>query len=79
MPKEAMSIERIVRWALVGVAIVGLVAGAAASFAGRPEMAKLCWTLATIPVIVGLAVSIVRDFAAGRLGAYSFGARGRYL
>ena len=63
-----MSIERVGRWVLVGIAVVGLAAGGAASFAGRPELAKLGWTLATIPVIVGLAVSIVRDFAAGRLG-----------
>ena len=47
---------------------IGLAAGGAASFAGRPELAKLCWTLATIPVIAGLAISIVRDLVAGRLG-----------
>ena len=63
-----MSIERVFRWALVGIAVVGLAAGVAASFAGRPELAKLCWTLATIPVIAGLAISIVRDLIAGRLG-----------
>jgi len=63
-----MSVERVARWALVGIAIVGLAAGGVASFAGRPELAKLCWTLATIPVIVGLAIAIVRDFVAGRLG-----------
>jgi len=63
-----MSVERVARWALVGIAIVGLAAGGVASFAGRPELAKLCWTLATIPEIVGLAISIVRDFVAGRLG-----------
>src|SRR5271167_3209820 len=63
-----MSVERVARWALVGIAIVGLAAGGAASFAGRPELAKLCWTLATIPVIAGLAISIVRDLIAGRLG-----------
>jgi len=63
-----MSVEHVARWALVGIAIVGLAAGGVASFAGRPELAKLCWTLATIPVIVGLAIAIVRDFVAGRLG-----------
>lgn len=60
--------ERIARWALVGIAVVGLIAGSAASFAGRTELAKLCWTFATIPVIAGLAISIVRDLIAGRLG-----------
>ena len=36
--------------------------------AGDAAVARLCWTLATAPVIVGLAFSIVRDFLAGRLG-----------
>jgi heavy metal translocating P-type ATPase len=31
-------------------------------------LADLAWTLGTAPVIVGLAISIVRDFLAGRLG-----------
>ena len=35
--------------------------------AGR-TLADLCWTLATVPVIAGLAVSIVRDLLAGRFG-----------
>jgi len=63
-----MSVERVVRWVLVAVAVTGLAAGAVARIAGRPEVADLSWTLATLPVIVGLAVSIVRDFIAGRLG-----------
>ena len=63
-----MSIERILRWALVTVAIVGLTAGIFAHFANRPGLADLCWTLATAPVVAGLAVSILRDFMAGRLG-----------
>ena len=40
----------------------------AARAAGRGELADLAWTLATAPVIAGLAVAIVRDFLAGRLG-----------
>jgi len=63
-----MSFERIGRWTLVILAVSGLAAGALASFAGRSELAGLIWTLATLPVIAGLAVSIVRDFLAGRLG-----------
>lgn len=63
-----MSVERVVRWALVVVAVAGLAAGAAARLSGRPELADLFWTLATLPVIAGLLVSIVRDFIAGRLG-----------
>ena len=63
-----MSFERVLRWALVAIAIAGLTAGILAWLAGRPELADLCWTLATVPVIAGLAFSIVRDFLAGRFG-----------
>src|SRR6478672_2662381 len=63
-----MSFERVMRWALVSIAITGLAAGLAAALAGRPAFADLCWTLATLPVIAGLAVSIARDLLAGRLG-----------
>jgi len=60
--------ERVLRWALVAIAVAGLAAGIAARTAGRPDLADLCWTLATAPVVAGLAISIVRDFLAGRLG-----------
>ena len=63
-----MSLERVLRWALVTIAITGLAAGILAHLAGRPGLAHLCWTLATAPVVAGLAVSIVRDLLAGRLG-----------
>ena len=63
-----MSIERVARWTLVAIAVTGLAAGGVASLANWPELAKLCWTVATIPVIAGLAISIVRDLAAGRVG-----------
>ena len=63
-----MSFERVLRWALVSIAIVGLAAGILAYVAGRPGLDDLCWTLATAPVVAGLAVSIVRDFLAGRFG-----------
>jgi P-type E1-E2 ATPase len=63
-----MSVERFGRWALVGIAAVGLTAGGAAALAGRLDLARLSWTLATIPVIAGLAVSIVRDLLAKRFG-----------
>src|ERR1035437_2848322 len=63
-----MSLERVLRSALVSIAIVGLAAGILAYVTGRPGLADLCWTLATAPVVAGLAVSIVRDFLAGRLG-----------
>jgi cation transport ATPase len=63
-----MSLERVTRWALVAIAIAGLAAGILAHMASRPGLADLCWTLATAPVVAGLAVSIVRDFLVGRLG-----------
>jgi len=63
-----MPSERILRWSLLIVAIVGLAAGIGARLVGRANLADLCWTLATVPVIAGLTVSIARDFLAGRLG-----------
>jgi heavy metal translocating P-type ATPase len=63
-----MSLERVLRWALVSIALAGLVAGILAHVAGRSDLADLCWTTATIPVVAGLAVSILRDFLAGRFG-----------
>jgi hypothetical protein len=60
--------ERVLRWALVTIAVAGLTVGIAARTAGRSDLADLCWTLATAPVVAGLAISIVRDFLAGRLG-----------
>jgi heavy metal translocating P-type ATPase len=66
--EQVMSLERILRWALVTIAIAGLAAGISAHFAGRPAVADLCWTLATAPVIAGLAVSMLRDILAGRFG-----------
>lgn len=56
------------RWTLVAVAIAGLSAGLLARTLGRADLADLAWTLGTAPVIAGLAVSIVRDLLAGRLG-----------
>jgi len=63
-----MSFERVLRWSLVSIAVAGLATGILAYVAGRPGLADLCWTLATAPVVAGLAVSIVRDFLAGRFG-----------
>src|SRR5271167_1332742 len=63
-----MSFERVLRWALVAIAVAGLASGIAAHAAHRRDLADLSWTLATAPVIAGLAVSILRDFLAGRLG-----------
>ena len=63
-----MSFERVLRWALVSIAVVGLAAGILAYAAGQLDLADLSWTLATAPVVAGLAISIARDLLAGRFG-----------
>jgi heavy metal translocating P-type ATPase len=63
-----MLFERVLRWALVSIAVAGLAAGLVAYAADRSDLADLCWTLATAPVIAGLAISIVRDLLARRFG-----------
>jgi cation transport ATPase len=63
-----MLFERVLRWTLVAIAVAGLAAGTVASALDRPDLADLYWTLATAPVVAGLAISIVRDFLAGRFG-----------
>jgi heavy metal translocating P-type ATPase len=64
----SMLLERVLRWTLVSVAVLGLSAGGLAYLAARPDLADLCFTAATIPDIAGLAVSMLRDLMAGRLG-----------
>src|SRR5260370_4895697 len=63
-----MSLERVLRWALISIAVAGLAAGILGYVAGRLDLAVLCWRLATAPVVAGLAVSIARDLLAGRFG-----------
>lgn len=68
MWSETKSIERVLRWGLVAIAIAGLTAGLLAGVAGRADLADIAWQLGTAPVIGGLAVSIVRDLLSGRFG-----------
>ena len=63
-----MPLERALRWSLVAIAVIGLTGGILAWAADQPRLAHLAWTLATIPVLLGLAASIVRDFLSGRVG-----------
>jgi heavy metal translocating P-type ATPase len=63
-----MLFERVLRWTLVSVALSGLALGGIAYANGRPDIADPAFAFATIPVIAGLAVSIVRDLLVGRLG-----------
>ena len=60
--------ERLARRALILVTLLGLASGAAAYALGNESAAHWIWAAATLPVVVALAVSIVRDLAAGRLG-----------
>lgn len=63
-----MSFERTLRWTLVSIAVVGLAAGGVAYAKHRSDIAGLSFTLATVPVITGLAISMIRDLLAGSLG-----------
>lgn len=60
--------ERVAKRSLILVALLGLASGGAATFAGYPELASWIWIAATIPVVVALSLSIVRDLGAGRMG-----------
>lgn len=60
--------DRMARRLLFAFAVLGLVAGAILWLSGRPTWANGAWAVATLPVIVALAISIVRDFLAGRVG-----------
>ncbi|MCG6857460.1 MAG: heavy metal translocating P-type ATPase [Salaquimonas sp.] len=53
---------------LLAIALAGLAVGIALAWQGRPQEAALVWTIATVPVVIGLAVAIVRDFLAGMVG-----------
>lgn len=63
-----MTNERIIRQALLGIALAGLGIGLAVSLAGKPSLAFAIWGAGTLPVVVALLASMVRDFLAGRMG-----------
>jgi heavy metal translocating P-type ATPase len=63
--------ERIARRALIAIAVVGLVLGALAWAKGNSDLANWCWAAGTVPVVVVLLFSILRDFLAGRFGVDS--------
>ena len=60
--------ERFFRRALVWIALAGLLLGLTAWILGRSDLANWCWAGGTIPVLIGLFISMIRDFLAGRLG-----------
>src|SRR4029078_3906197 len=60
--------ERLFRRSLLLTAMGALLVGLLAWLLGRNELASWCWAGGTVPVVIGLFVSIIRDFLAGRLG-----------
>lgn len=61
--------ESALRRALLAIAILGLALGFATwRFGFGPLDANMIWTVATLPVVGALAVSILRDFWIGRFG-----------
>ena len=60
--------ERGVRRALIAIALAALVIGLALAFTGHHGLAQKIWAAGTLPVVTALAISIVRDIVAGRMG-----------
>ncbi len=67
-PQSAIISDRLFRHALIVIALAGLVLGSAAWATGRGDLATWCWAGGTLPVVVGLFVSMIRDLLAGRMG-----------
>lgn len=53
---------------LLGIALVGLVAGLGLMLSGRAQLATLTWTAGVIPVLAVLLVDIVRSLKKGEFG-----------
>jgi heavy metal translocating P-type ATPase len=60
--------ERFVRRALIIIALGGLILGGIAWLNDKQALAGWLWAAATVPVVIGLAVSMTRDLLAGRMG-----------
>jgi heavy metal translocating P-type ATPase len=63
-----MANEKTIRRALIAIALSGLSLGLAVWALGRADLAQWFWAAGTVPVILGLAIAIVRELTAGRLG-----------
>jgi heavy metal translocating P-type ATPase len=68
---SAILTERLFRRALIAIALGSLVAGGVAWAGGRSDIATWCWATGTVPVVIGLLISMIRDFLAGRVGVDS--------
>ncbi len=60
--------ERLVRRALVVTALGGLLTGLVAWSLRRSDVAQWFWAAGTVPVVLALLFSMLRDFLAGRVG-----------
>jgi heavy metal translocating P-type ATPase len=60
--------QKFVRRALIVLALVALCAGLAAFASGRRDLAGCLWAAGAVPVVLSLALSMVRDLLAGRMG-----------
>jgi heavy metal translocating P-type ATPase len=60
--------DRLQRRALVAISLAGLTFGGLLHVAGHPIGAGWFWAAGTVPVIIGLFASMVRDLLAGRMG-----------
>ena len=65
---SAILTERFFRRALIFVALGGLAFGLLAWGIGLGAWANWIWAAGTAPVVIGLLVSMIRDFMAGRMG-----------
>ncbi len=54
--------------ALLGVALAGLVGGAALWLAGQPLLAASVWTAGVVPVLLGLVIEIIHSLRKGEVG-----------
>ena len=63
-----LSKERLVRRAMSAISLIGLACGCISWLLGYESLSRAIWAAGTIPVAVGLALSIARDLIAGRLG-----------
>ena len=64
----AIPTERVLRRALIVIALGGLIIGFFAWGVGHSELAWWAWAAGTVPVVAGLLISMIRDFLAGRMG-----------
>ena len=66
--KPALPLDRLMVRGVLMIALTALFGGATVRATGRADLANLIWAAGTVPVAIGLAVSIVRSFWAGRVG-----------